>query len=104
MPFPDHPAPRPAPAKLVPITVVRDFQITAASSSNIISILHNLSPICYNIDMSQAEKIIKSVESNFALEGMAFSNQEKKVMHNCLSGKTSFSAAIDDIISRYRRA
>lgn len=54
--------------------------------------------------MSRSERIIKSVESNFALEGMKFSNDEKKVMRDCLSGKISFDSAIKDAISRYKRS
>ena len=54
--------------------------------------------------MSKEDKIIKSVESNFALEGMRFSNREKKIMRDCLSGKTSFDTAIKNAIARYKRA
>ena len=54
--------------------------------------------------MSRNEKIIKSVESNFALEGMRFSSSEKKVMRDCLSGKTSFDSAVKDAVSRYKRS
>jgi len=48
--------------------------------------------------------IIKSVESSFALEGMKFSNREKKTMKDCLSGKVSFDAAIQSAIARYKRS
>ena len=54
--------------------------------------------------MSKNDKIIKIVESNFALEGMKFSNREKKIMKDCLSGKTSFDSAIKNVIARYKRA
>ena len=54
--------------------------------------------------MSKSDKIIKSVESNFALEGMRFSNREKKIMRDCLSGKTSFDTAVKNAIARYKRA
>ena len=54
--------------------------------------------------MSKEDKIIKSVESNFALEGMQFSSREKKVMRDCLSGETSFDVAIKNAIARYKRA
>ena len=53
--------------------------------------------------MSRENKIIKSVESNFALEGMKFSSREKKVMQDCLSGKITFSTAIKNAIARYKR-
>ena len=53
--------------------------------------------------MSRKEKIINSVESNFSLEGMKFSSREKKVMRDCLSGKTSFDAAVKNVIARYRK-
>ena len=54
--------------------------------------------------MSREDKIIKNVESNFALEGMKFSVREKKIMQDCLSGKTSFDAAIQNAIARYKRS
>ena len=53
--------------------------------------------------MSREDKIISSVESNFALEGMRFSSDEKKIMHDCLSGKISFDAAIKNAVARYKR-
>lgn len=54
--------------------------------------------------MTKSDKIIKSVESNFALEGMKFSNREKQVMRDCLSGKTTFNSAIQAAIVRYKRS
>ena len=54
--------------------------------------------------MNREYKIIKAVESNFALEGMRFSSREKKVMQDCLSGKTSFDAAIKCAIARHKRS
>ena len=54
--------------------------------------------------MSREDKIIKAVESNFALEGMRFSSREKKVMRDCLSGKTSFDTATKSAIARYKRS
>jgi len=54
--------------------------------------------------MSKNDKIIKSVEANFALEGMRFSSREKKVMKDCLSGKTSFDIAIKNAIARHKKA
>lgn len=54
--------------------------------------------------MSREDRIIKTVESNFALEGMKFSSREKKIMQDCLSGKTSFDTAVKNAIARYRRS
>lgn len=54
--------------------------------------------------MSREDKIISSVESSFALEGMQLSNNEKKVMRDCLSGKISFDSAVRDAVSRYKRS
>lgn len=54
--------------------------------------------------MSREDKIIRSVESNFALEGMRFSDDEKRVMRDCLSGKMSFDTAIKNTIARYKRS
>ena len=54
--------------------------------------------------MSREDKIIRTVESNFALEGMKFSSREKKVMQDCLSGRTTFDAAIKKAVARYKRS
>lgn len=54
--------------------------------------------------MSREDKIIKTVESNFALEGMKFSSREKKTMQDCLSGKISFDVAIKNAIAHYKRS
>lgn len=54
--------------------------------------------------MSREDKIIKTVESNFALEGMEFSSREKKIMQDCLSGRTTFDAAIKKVVARYKRS
>ena len=59
--------------------------------------------LCYDYNVSREDKIIKSVESNFALEGMKFSDREKKVMRDCLSGKTSFDVAVKNAIAKYKR-
>ena len=53
--------------------------------------------------MSRNERIIKSVESNFALEGMYFSTREKKTMMNCLQGKMSFESAIKSALNKYKK-
>ena len=54
--------------------------------------------------MIENNNIIKSVESIFALEGIKFSNREKRIMQDCLSGKTSFDAAIKNAIVKYKRS
>ena len=53
--------------------------------------------------MSREDRIIHYVESNFALERMVLSSNEKKIMHDCLSGKTPFSVVIDNIVAECRR-
>ena len=54
--------------------------------------------------MKREDKIIRTVESNFALEGMKFSGREKKIMQDCLSGRTTFDSAIKKAVARYKRA
>ena len=53
--------------------------------------------------MSRNEKIIRSVEANFALEGMKFSRREKKNMADYLNGKISFDEFLGAAISRHKR-
>lgn len=65
--------------------------------------LSNKLNLCYNYFMSRNEKIIKSVEANFALEGMKFSEREKKNMTNYLNGKITFDDYLNSAIARHKR-
>lgn len=55
------------------------------------------------LSMSRNEKIIKSVEANFALEGMNMSPREKANMMNYLDGKISFNDYLGAAIARHKR-
>ncbi len=51
--------------------------------------------------MSKNEEILRFVVANQTLEGFVVTDEEKKVLMDCLEGRRSFHDAVQDVISTY---
>ncbi len=56
---------------------------------------------CYNRFMDKNEQIILNTKASFAMEGMPLSEDDVKVMKDCLDGIVDFSVAVEALVRQY---
>ena len=52
--------------------------------------------------MNNTERIIANVNATMAMEGMPLTADDKMRIRDCLDGKKSFEAAVDELLSTYK--
>ncbi len=54
--------------------------------------------------MSETDRIIANVGATMSMEGMPLTDEDKERLRLCLSGRKSFEATVDELITRYRKS
>ena len=53
------------------------------------------------MNMTNHERIIENVNTSMKMEGMALSEEQKKIMLDCLTGKITYEEAVANAIAKH---